>query len=99
MSLYYTEWAKLTSNTSILETVLGEKIDFTGTPIDSSCPPNSTYKEHHTLADAEIRNLQEKRVIIECAHEEGEFISPVFTAPKKGWQSQINSKPEEVKPV
>jgi hypothetical protein len=82
LSSYYSEWAKLTSDTSILETVLGEKIDFIVTPTASSYPPNSICKEHSLLADAEIKSLLEKRVIRECTHEEGEFISPVFTVPK-----------------
>ncbi len=82
LSSYYSEWAKLTSDTSILETVLGEKIDFIVTPTASSYPPNSICKEHSLLADAEIKSLLEKRVIIECTHEEGEFISPVFAVPK-----------------
>ncbi len=40
LSSYYSEWAKRTSDTSILETVLGEKIDFIDTPTASSYPPN-----------------------------------------------------------
>ena len=35
------------------------------------------------LANHEIKNLIAKRVIVECDHEPGEFISPIFTVPKK----------------
>ncbi|XP_028415485.1 uncharacterized protein LOC114538507 [Dendronephthya gigantea] len=83
LSSYYSEWANFTSDSSILETVSGEKLNFIEFPIASSYPLNSICKEHYSLADAEIKSLLEKRVIIECSHEEGEFISPVFTVPKK----------------
>ena len=36
-----------------------------------------------SIVDEEIFTLQDKGVIVSCTHELGEFISPIFTVPKK----------------
>ena len=36
-----------------------------------------------SLVDKEIESLLDKGVIVSCGHEPGEFISPIFTVPKK----------------
>ena len=48
-----------------------------------SHPPNSVPRNHVSLVDREIRSLLDKGVIVPCDHEPGEFISPIFTVPRK----------------
>ena len=48
-----------------------------------SYPPNSICKDQATLVEAEIWSLKEKAVIVPCYHDLGEFISPIFSVPKK----------------
>ncbi|EDO38532.1 predicted protein, partial [Nematostella vectensis] len=91
---------ELTSDPQILNTVVGETIDFVSEPVQSSYPPNSICKEHVALAEAEINSLMNKGAIIPCDHELGEFISPIFTVPKKDGKinspdRQSSSKPTE----
>ena len=52
-------------------------------PFQQSYPPNSICKDHVALVEVEISSLKEKEVIVQCHHELGEFISPIFSVPKK----------------
>ena len=83
VSLFYDKWMQLTSDPHILQTIAGETIEFSSYPIQVSYPPNSICKDHVALVEAEIYSLKEKGVIVPCYHEFGEFISPVFSVPKK----------------
>ena len=74
---------QLTSDSHILQTVAGETIECPSYPIQLSYPPNSICKDHVALVEAEIYSLQQKGVIVPCYHEVGEFISPIFSVPKK----------------
>ena len=83
LSLYLHEWEKLTTDGSILQTISGECIEFLSEPPGQSAfPPNSIQRDHKSLVDNEILSLQDKGVIVPCAHEPGEFISPIITVPK-----------------
>ena len=74
----------MTSDQTILQTVKGELIDFIGDPPSCSvCSQNSISKEHETMIDEEISKLVAKSVIVKTSHEPGEFISPIFSVPKK----------------
>ena len=44
--------------------------------------------------DLEIIQLLKKGVIQPCQHEAGEFISPIFTRPKKGWLLSNDFEPK-----
>ena len=47
-------------------------------------PSNPKFSSHQQEAiDLEIDKLLKKRVIKECQHENGEFISPIFVTPEK----------------
>ena len=52
-------------------------------PSNSVCPTNSISKDHITKIDQEISSLLKKKVIVASSHEPGEYISPIFSVPKK----------------
>ena len=65
--------------------ILGQPIEFTGTPYQGAVPREKKIldlDEQHVI-DIEIDKLLAKGVIIPSSHEEGEYISPIFTKPKK----------------
>ena len=66
-----------------MRTIAGETIEFSSHPIQQSYPPNFICKDHVTLVEAEICSLKEKEVIVPCDHDLGEFISSIFSVPKK----------------
>ena len=77
-------WEKLTSDASILQIISGECIEFLSDPPSQvSHPPNSVPRNHVSLVDKEIKRLLDKGVIVPCDRKPGEFISPIFTVPKK----------------
>ena len=47
------------------------------------CPSNSIAKEHAAEIDNEVNSLIIKQVIRECNHVQGEFLSPIFSVPKR----------------
>ena len=74
----------MTSDVNILQTIAGDCIEFISQPPNQwAYPPNSIQRDHTPLVDREISSLLDKGVIVSCAHEPGEFISPIFTVPKK----------------
>ncbi|CAB4032023.1 Pol poly, partial [Paramuricea clavata] len=78
------QWEGLTSDRSILQTVKGEVIEFIGDPPTcSNYPTNSISKDHEIKMDEEISKLLAKNVIVKTFREPGEFISPIFSVPKK----------------
>ena len=66
-----------------MRTIAGETIEFSCHSIQQSYPPYYICKDHAALVEAEICSLKEKAVIDSCDHELGEFISPIFSVPKK----------------
>ena len=69
-----------------MATISGEKIEFMSyPPIQHSTPysSNALQKDQLSLVEQEIRSLLEKEVIVKCEPEEIEFVSPIFTVPKK----------------
>ena len=82
MSSFTHIWERLTSDASILEMIFGYCIEFLSDPPSQvSHPGNSAPRNHASLVDKEIKSLLDKGV--PCDHEPGEFISPIFTVPKK----------------
>ena len=67
----------------ILHTIAGETIEFSSHPIQLSYPPNSICNAQVALVEAEICSLKEKEVIVQCYHALDEFISAIFSVPKK----------------
>ena len=71
--------------------VTGQKLEFSQTPCQLFAPKerhdwNET--DVHTI-DTEIKSLLQKGAIVECEHESGEYISPIFTTPKKDGSSRM----------
>ena len=84
LSSFCHKWERLTSDASILQIISGDCIEFLSDPPSQvSHPPNSIPRNHMSLVDMEIKSLLDKGVIVLCDHEPGEFISPIFTVPKK----------------
>ena len=87
LKLCYKDWCALTSDPFILQAVRGYKIEFNPAkfPPQRSRPlyPYKRDKAEIAKIDEEIARLQEKGVIEQCLPEAGEFISEIFTRPKK----------------
>lgn len=82
-------WEKITDDTVILQAVQGYMIEFDFDNFPPAYSPGKLpypYKrnsEESVKIDSEIRSLEHKHVIEKCSHEHGEFISRIFTRPKK----------------
>lgn len=77
-------WQEMTSDPEVLETVTGQYIEFDTRPMQVKPLMQPNLSEIQTESvDLEITQLLKKGVIQPCQHEAGEFISPIFTRPKK----------------
>ena len=83
---YFSQWRKLTSDPFILNAVQGYELEFE----PELFPPKQmpVYKHAFSAAeiaaiDVEIQKLHEKGVIEHSVHENHQYISPIFTRPKK----------------
>ena len=77
-------WPEITSNPEVLETVTGQYIEFATLPVQENPLMQTKLSEAQTESvDLEIIQLLRKGGIQPCQHEAGEFISPIFTRPKK----------------
>ena len=85
LKLFNSEWAKLTSDVKLLETVSGYKIEWNNRPPFQTEPPRQCFmnKTEEQAIDTEIERLLEKFIIVKSTHEEGEFLSTIFTRPKR----------------
>lgn len=75
-------WRSITSDPSILETVAGYFLEFDDMPFQLAVPHSSFSKGEELIIAADIKMLLEKGVIKQ-AHCANEYISTVFTRPKK----------------
>ena len=86
LRLFSNEWQKLTSDTHILQAISAYKLEFeNGPPLSQSRPPVPYRLKHDEkcAVDAEVEKLLSKDVIEISDHEGGQFISNIFTRPKK----------------
>lgn len=84
LAAYSHIWQELTSDPEVLETVTGQYIEFDSLPMQVKPFMQPKLSEIQTESvDLEITQLLKKGVIQPCQHEPGEFISPIFTRPKK----------------
>ena len=84
LSYFCHKLERLTCDASILQIISGDCIEcLSDPPSHVSHPPNSIPRNHMSLVDKEIKSLLDKGVIVSCDHVPGEFISPIFTVPKK----------------
>lgn len=78
------KWTEITSDQSILDSVSGYHIDFISTPEQHQAPRQSQMSTNEASAlKLEIEKLISKGVLVETQHASGEFVSPIFTRPKK----------------
>ena len=79
-------WEQITNDPEILEIIEGYSIEFQHTPFQMGPPPplRNFSKGEMAAIDKEIVDLLKKGAIEVCSHTPGEFISNIFTVPKKG---------------
>ena len=99
ISHWVQQWRTLTSDSEILETMLGQHIEFMLTPVEVTPPPQPTWsKTEEEFIDMEIQRLLLKGVLAHSVHEEGEFISSTFVRLKKDGSYDSKSKiPQSVR--
>ena len=67
-----------------METIQGETIQFIEPPLTCrKYPSNSIAKEHINQVELEISTLLSRGIIVQCSPEKGDFVSPIFSVPKK----------------
>ena len=77
-------WEELTTDSFILNVVMGCKIDLLHTPHQHYCPNETKFSEKEKLfVQEELAKLLHKHVIIPSKHEKDEFVSTIFLTPKK----------------
>ena len=88
---YFNQWQALTSDPEILQMILGQPIEFARTPYQRVVPREKKIldldKQH--VIDTEIDKLLAKGAITPSSHEEGEYISPIFTRAKKDFSFRV----------
>ena len=95
MSACIGEWQKITSDKVILEAVTAYKLELLSEPCQSSVAPCIPFSvEEQVNIDMEIKKLLDKGAIRLCTHTQGEFISNIFTRPKRsgGFRIILNLK-------
>ena len=85
MKHFINQWSLLTSDEKILEIVSGYKIEWSVEPLVQNFPPYQCHMNtsEQLAIDMEISRLLALQVFVKPQHEEGEFLSTVFTRPKK----------------
>ena len=84
LAAYSHVWQEITSDPEVLETVTGQYIEVATLPVQENPLMQTKLSEVQTESvDLEIIQLLRKGVIQPCQLEAGEFISPIFTRPKK----------------
>ena len=83
LATHIQSWRSITSDSSILEMVAGYTLEFDDMPFQQAVPQSSLSKGEERIIAAEIKKLSEKGVIKEATHSTNEYISTVFTRPKK----------------
>ena len=98
LSTFYFAWKDLTSDSEILETVSGQRIEFYQKPVQLNLPVQPNYLcQQGQVIDSEIQNLLNKGVIVESTHESNEYISPIFLRLKKDGSQPPDFKPKMFK--
>ena len=85
---FYQNWQNITNDPWVLETVVGYKIEFLKSPHQTYIPSMHASEEERDLIDQEVLFLHQKHAIHKVlkpnGHDPSQFISPLFTVPKKG---------------
>ena len=84
LSVCVNKWHEITSDKIILQHVTGYRIEFVEEPTQLRPIPEIRFSQAElAILKEEVTKLQEKGVVIEVNHTEGEFISNVFLREKK----------------
>ena len=81
------EWAKITSDPEILQTVKGLTLDFLEEPSINKVGMKSGQNSPQIMS--EVDKLLKNGIVINIAHEEGEFISPIFLRSKPDGTNRV----------
>ena len=82
--MFIDSWKEITGDQEILSLVQGCKIKFKSMPIQSNFPhPFNMSKEEEILVGLEVQNILAKGAIEICSPDPNQFISNIFTIPKK----------------
>jgi len=96
LKLFLPVWQKLTQDSSILQLVSGAKIEFSR-QVRQNFPrkPINCSGEEKTKIDSEIVKYEKLRIVETADHSSGEFISQIFSTPKRsgGVRIILNLKP------
>ena len=87
---FVNSWREITEDTYILDLVSHAHIEFTEEPVQKIRPRQiiATVMEQKAI-QLELTKLLSKKVIVKSQHCHGEFISPIFTRPKKDGTSRM----------
>lgn len=81
---YLTVWQSMTENPWILDIIRsGLKLDFLNMPVQYKHTQSTLSKEELNIIDIEMDKLLMKEVVSLSQHEPGEFLSGLFTRPKR----------------
>lgn len=89
-------WQRITKDAIILSTVQGVSLDWTSYPVQEKIPhPPKLNSEQEKILQEEITSLVQKEAVVRVAPNQNQFISNMFTVPKKdgGYRPIINLKP------
>ena len=83
-------WASITEDRYILEAIKGAKLEFDSLPCQSFPPHEISCSLQEKLAiGVELEKYLESGIISKAEHSEGEFISKIFSRPKKNGKIRI----------
>ena len=94
LRLFYDKWHSLTSDAEFLNMVTGQPLEFSHKPFQFYVPKDKSTdncwdSDQTQTCEIKIQNLLEKDAIVPCEHENREYISPIFTTPKKDGSSRM----------
>ena len=90
LKFFHEEWKSLTSDAEILDMVSGQMLEFSQKPCQFyTVGSRSEDSDSMQTCHLEIQSLLEKRAIVPCEHENGEYICPIFTTSKKDGSSRM----------
>ena len=82
--VFIDQWKKLTDDQDVLQIVSGHCLEFDEEPMQTAPPtPFKLSRPEERLVDQEIKKLLKKGAIEVVEHAENQFLSNIFTVPKK----------------
>ena len=91
LCLYVENWRKITNDPVILDIVLHCHLELTDTPVQSreNYPTHLYSKMEEQIIEKEMKNLLEMGVIEKVHYDKDQFLSPIFTRPKKNGEHRM----------